>query len=217
MQKNYIVFFDLDDTILAVNSGRILIKECYRKGIISRGKLLKAYKLSILHKTRIKSSRSSSLSMIKWLEGAEARFMHEYSYKVIDELLIPYIRPEIRKEIDLHRKNGSRIVMLSAALTFIVKPIAEFLKFDDFICSDPEVQNGFYTGKPNGPVCIDDEKEIQIREYCLKHNVELSDVWFYGDAWSDRFALSIVGHPVCVQPDSRLLRLSRKNSWRVLE
>ncbi|MFC0876740.1 HAD family hydrolase [Saccharicrinis sp. FJH2] len=217
MHKNYIAFFDLDETILTVNSGRILVKECYRNGIMSRGDLLKAYWLSVLHKLKIKSSRRSSLSMIKWLKGTEAKFMQEFTDKVVDEQLISFIRPEIMEEIQTHRKSGGRIVMLSAALTFIVKPIAEYLKFDDYICSDPEVENGHYTGKPNGPVCIEDEKEKQIREYCQRYKVELPDVWFYGDSWSDRFALNVVGNPVCVQPDSRLLKLSRDNKWRVIE
>lgn len=217
MQNNYVAFFDLDYTVLTVNSGRILIKECYRKGLMSRSEVLRAYWLSILYKTRIKSSRSSSLSMIKWLKGVEANLMQEFSNHTINDLLIPFIRPEIREEINTHRKKGGKIIMLSAALTFIVKPMAEFLNFDDYFCSDPEVKNGVYTGLPNGPVCIDDEKEIQIREYCLRNKVELTDVWFYGDSWPDRFALNIVGHPVCVQPDSRLLNLARENNWRVIE
>ncbi|MFB6342963.1 HAD family hydrolase [Saccharicrinis sp. FJH62] len=217
MHKNYIAFFDLDETILAVNSGRILVKECYRNGVMSRSDLLKAYWLSILHKLKLKSSRRSSLSMMKWLKGTEAKFMQEFTDKVVEEKLVSFIRPEIKKEIHTHRENGSRIVMLSAALTFIVKPIAEYLKFDDYICSDPEVENGYYTGNPNGPVCIDDEKEKQIREYCQQNKVVLSDVWFYGDSWSDRFALNIVGHPVCVQPDSRLLKRSKEKNWRVIE
>ncbi|MBN1115929.1 MAG: HAD-IB family hydrolase [Bacteroidales bacterium] len=214
MNKKYIAFFDLDDTILSVNSGRILIKACYSKGLITRGDLLKAYWLSILFKLRIKSSRSTSLSMIKWLKGTEAKFMQDFTGRVVNDLLISFIRPEIREEINTHQKNGGKLVMLSAALTFIVKPIAEFLNFDDYICSNPEVENGYYTGKPNGPVCVDNEKEIQIREYCRRYKVELPDVYFYGDSWSDRFALKIVGHPVCVQPDSRLLKLSVKNKWK---
>lgn len=217
MTKKHIAFFDMDGTILAVNSGRILIKECYRKGLMTRGDLLKAYWLSFQHKTRMKSSRNSSLAMIKWLKGAEAKLMYEFSQRVINDFLISCVRPEIRKEIDQHRENGARIVMLSAALTFIVKPIAEYLNFDDYICSDPEVENGFYTGLPNGTLCIDEEKEIRIREYCLKHQIELSNVWFYGDSWPDRFAMKIAGHPVCVQPDKRLLKLSRLNNWRVME
>jgi HAD superfamily hydrolase (TIGR01490 family) len=216
MPSKYAAFFDLDDTVLAVNSGRILLRECYQKGIMSRGELLRAYWLSILHKTRMKSSRSSSLSMILWLKGVKAEFMQEFSARVAQEQLLSSVRPEMREEISRHRKNGGRIVMLSAALTFIVKPIAEYLKFDDYICSDPEVENGFYTGLPNGPICIDDEKETQIREYCRRHGIDLSEAWFYGDSWPDRFALGIVGHPVCVCPDKRLFKLSVKKNWPVI-
>jgi len=216
MQKPYVAFFDLDETILAVNSGRILIKECYRKGLMSRGELLRAYWLSVLHKTRIKSSRSSFLSMISWLKGTEAALMQEFSDRVVEDLLLPHIRSEIRDEINRHRKNGGRIVILSAALTFIVKPMAGFLHFDDFICSDPAVEKGVYTGLPNGTVCIDDEKETRIREYCLQSQIDLADVWFYGDSWPDRFALNAVGHAVCVQPDKRLLKLAMQNNWRVI-
>lgn len=216
MTPKYIAFFDLDGTILSENSGRILIKECYRKGVMSRLEILKAVWLSILYKMGFKSDKSTSLSMIKWLKGTEAKFMQDFTHKMTDDILVSFIRPEILEEIRIHRNNGGKIVLLSAALTFIVKPIAEFLNFDEYICTDPEVKNGYFTGLPNGSVCIEDEKEKHIRGYCQEHGADLSQSWFYGDSWADRFAMQTVGHPIAVQPDRQLLKHSSQNGWTVI-
>lgn len=213
----YVAFFDMDDTILSVNSGKILIKECYRQGVMSFTDLLNAYILSILHKLRLKSSIKSSRSMIKWLKGTNARLMEEFAGKVVNDQLIGLIRPAIAEEIEYHHRQGAKVVMLSAAMNFITKPIGNELALDDIICSDLEVNNGLYTGNPKGNICIDEEKELRVREYCLNKGYDLESTFYYGDSFSDRFVMKIVGNPVCVEPDSRLLKLSKKNNWKRMD
>jgi phosphoserine phosphatase len=43
----------------------------------------------------------------------------------------------------------------------------------------------------------------------------VDDAWYYGDAIIDQPALSIVGHPVCINPDHKLKRVAEKNKWTV--
>ena len=54
--NKHIAFFDLDRTLVSVNSGKVLIKTAYSKGYISRSGLIKAYWLSFLYKYELRDT-----------------------------------------------------------------------------------------------------------------------------------------------------------------
>ncbi len=51
--KSYIAFFDLDDTLIRANSGKLLVRGAYEKGMMSLPDLIKALWLSFLYKFRL--------------------------------------------------------------------------------------------------------------------------------------------------------------------
>jgi HAD superfamily phosphoserine phosphatase-like hydrolase len=107
-------------------------------------------------------------------------------------------------------------VILSSALKPICIEIAKILDIDDIICSDLEVKDGYLTGRPIGRLCFGEEKMIRLKEYCERNNAQASEAWYYGDSITDLPALSIVGNPVCVNPDNKLRMVAGKRGWRIL-
>ena len=95
--------------------------------------------------------------------------------------------------------------------------VAEHFRLDDIICSDLEVVNGLYTGKSVGAYCFREEKAVRLKDYCEKNNSAPELSWYYGDSIDDLPALDIVGNPVCVNPDKKLLKVARQKGWRVYE
>ncbi|MFC1670752.1 hypothetical protein ACFL20_10190, partial [Spirochaetota bacterium] len=67
--KSYIALFDLDNTIISGNTGKMLVKEAYKSKIISTFNLAEGIFLSMLHKYRIVSSKYAIKRMAKWLQG----------------------------------------------------------------------------------------------------------------------------------------------------
>jgi hypothetical protein len=49
----YIAFFDVDNTILKINSGEAFLRRAYKNGLLSTWKLIKAYYLAILYRLKI--------------------------------------------------------------------------------------------------------------------------------------------------------------------
>ena len=68
------------------------------------------------------------------------------------------IRPAIIAEIKRHRENQASVVLLSSAITPICSVVAQYLELDDYICSEFEVVDGLYTGRPLGTICYSEEK-----------------------------------------------------------
>ena len=55
-----------------------------------------------------------------------------------------------------------------------------------------------------------------IREYAEREGINLSESYAYSDSISDLPMLSIVGHPVAVNPDFRLKQTALQHDWAIL-
>jgi HAD superfamily hydrolase (TIGR01490 family) len=214
--KNYIVFFDIDRTITGEISGNALTKRAYKKGLLSTSDLLYALYLSLLYKLKLKDPLKIIGTMTGWVKGISEQAMSELCTEVFEEVLLPSVFPEVRSEIQSHKENNGKVVILSSALRPISQKLSENLEMDDIICSDLEVKDGYMTGRPIGRLCFGKEKEVRLKMYCETHKFQTSDAWYYGDSISDLPALLSVGNPVCVNPDKNLKKIAHQRGWKIL-
>jgi HAD superfamily hydrolase (TIGR01490 family) len=214
--KSYIAFFDLDRTILSINSGSVLVREAYKSGLMSITDLLNAIYLSWLYKFRLRETTLIISGMGKWLKGLTADEVNSLAKHVVNKHLVNAIRPEIYSEIKFHKEHNAEIVILSSVMIEICRLIGSHLEADNFICTTMEILDGFYTGHPEKNFCFDDEKRVRLMEYCEFRNYNPGESYYYGDSISDLPALEAVGHQVCVEPDRKLASIARERDWRVI-
>jgi len=212
----YAAFFDLDDTLIRVNSGKVLVGEAYRQGLMRKRDILLGLYLSILYKLNLAHSTKIIERMAFWLKGLDEEKIIELSEKICKEVLYREISDTMLSEMDIHRRNNAKIVLLSAALPYICKPIAKYLNMDDVICSSLQVEDGKFTGLPEGQLVFGEEKKIQIKAYCKQHGLILADAFCYADSFSDLPVLEMAGNPVAVRPDRRLGNVAKRRGWRVI-
>jgi HAD superfamily hydrolase (TIGR01490 family) len=216
LTKPYTVFFDLDRTIIRSNSGKTLIWYALKKGLMSKVNLVKGISLSILFKLNLRNHIKIIGTITNWLKGVPESTINELSAEIFRNNLFDSINPEIETEITSHRKNNAGCVILSASILPICQTIADYLMFDDIICSNLEVDNGIFTGRPSGKFCFGEEKVVRLLEYCKLNSIDLESSWYYGDSISDLPVLSIVGNPICVNPDRKLKRVADKRGWQII-
>jgi len=212
----YLAAFDLDRTILPVNSSKLILTAARKNGLMSRWQLSQAigyfiiYKFDLLEPTRIVNA------MMGWLKGMKEEDVIRINNELIIPTLIKTIRPEMKAEIEYHKNHNAKVIILSSALPYLCNPISNHLGMDDVICSHLEVVNGRFTGKSIGSLVYKHEKQVQMAAYCEKHKFSLNTAWYYGDAFTDRFVLSAVGNPVCVKPEIKLRLRAKKRGWKVM-
>jgi len=216
MNPTYIAAFDLDKTILSVNSAKLVVQVSRKAGIMQNKDFRMAVWYSVLYKLDLCDPNKLVHSMALWLKGLK----EEYIREIIDTRVIPqvlaHIRPEIKEEMDAHRKRGGRLVLLSSAMNYLCEPVVRHLDMDDLVCSRMEVRNGLFTGHPHGKLVFGKEKLKQMKDYCSTKNFDLDRAWYYGDAMTDRFILEGVGNPVCVKPELALRRLAKRKNWTII-
>lgn len=213
--KSYIAFFDLDDTLIRANSGKLLARSAYKQGMMSLQDLIKAVWLLLLYKLSLLDSEKIIAGMVKWLAGVPEKRVSDLSSELFEKHLCPKITEEARSEIRFHKDKNAAVVILSSALFQICQAAASHLEMDDIICTNIETDGGICTGRTAGKPCFGNEKVSRLKEYCEKNNSKVADAWYYGDSISDLPALKIVGNPVCVNPDKKLLESANKNNWKI--
>jgi len=213
--KKYIAFFDIDDTILNINSTKILVQAARKNGMMSTLSYIKAIYQVLLYRFKLKNALEIIHKMGGWVAG-----IHVDEFNIMVEglnktTIIRAIRPEIIEEIRKHKENNAEIAILSSAVEAICFPLAEFLGIDHVLCSELESVGGRFTGNPVGRFCFGDEKLVRLKEFCSSGNHSVHDAFYYADSIDDLPVLNYVGHPVCVTPDKKLIKFATVRGWTI--
>jgi len=137
--------------------------------------------------------------------------------EMFEDLLKPAIFPKARDLIEEARRSGCKIVLVTGALDFTVRPLLKYLQADDMIANKMQYVGGIATGKVIPPIIEGANKAYAVREYCVREKLALEKSYAYSDSASDYAMLAIVGRPTAVNPDIRLRALARAYQWPILD
>ncbi len=215
-QRGQAAFFDLDRTLIAVNSAALWIRYEYAQGRISRGQLAEAvfwfagYRVGLVEVEV--GIRRAAASMRGRVEAEVDAAVQAW----FDDAISPTFLVEGREAVEAHRAQGHAVVLLTSSSPYISGLVQKELNLDDVLCTRFEVKDGVFTGRIVPPVCYGEGKVAAASAWALEAGVDLSRSYFYTDSHSDLPMLDAVGHPRVVNPDPRLARVARKRGWRVL-
>ncbi len=213
--KKYAAFFDLDKTIISVNSARYIALYARKNGLLSKADIISGLYYSLLYKSGALSTENLMLIMTKWLENVDALRLKQVFDDLSRFLVDNAIRAKARQAVSFHREQSARTAILSASVKDVCEPLRRRLKMDDIICTEMRMDNGVYSGEVSGKYCYGTEKLQRVKSFCRRHRFSLEDAWYYADSIADLSVLRAVGHPVCVTPDRKLKKEARKRGWLI--
>lgn len=113
------------------------------------------------------------------------------------DALVPRLRPDVLALVDWHRRQGHRLVIVSASLAVYLQPLAPRCGFDHALCTALEVgDDGRLTGRFDGPNVRGPEKAAQLAAWMTG---ETGPIWAYGDSAGDHHLLSAATHALRVR------------------
>jgi HAD superfamily hydrolase (TIGR01490 family) len=208
-------FFDMDRTVLRVNSGTRWIRFLRRRGEISRFQLLRAFGWALQYKLAVLDMETLSRRLVADLQGDSEADMIAKCEQWYREEIEATIAPAARRAIDAHRSEGEHVVLLTSATPYIAEPLARTLGLDAVLCSRLEVEGGRFTGRIVAPLCFGPGKVEWAEKWAGETRVDLDGSAFYTDSYNDLPMMLRVGRPVAVNPDLRLGRIARRRGWRI--
>lgn len=211
-----LAFFDLDLTILAVNSATLWVRRERREGRIKRSTLVEAaFWLGAYHLGLSRVERGV-LKAISTLKGADEKDLERRTGLFWEEECLGRVRPGAREALRKHKEQGDRCVLLTSSSIYLSRLACTELGIPEARCTTFELQDGIFTGRANLPLCFGEGKLVHAQASAEQAGESLSQAWFYTDSLTDLPVLEAVGHPVCVHPDPRLAREARRREWEIV-
>lgn len=148
-------------------------------------------------------------------EGVSEDRLLSLAEEAFDTVIKPRIYPAAKDFVKASTDKGQDVVLVSGALDFLMKFLADHLGATDVIANRLEIKDRFATGKLLRPVVAGPEKAKLIRDHARSRGHNLDECFAYSDSYSDVPMLSIVGYPAAINPDRKLLLLAQAYHWPV--
>lgn len=212
-------FFDLDKTVLATSSSMALRDPLRRAGLITRrgaaiGVLIHLPYLLRGADEHLMERMRDSLGVLA--RGWDAALLESTVADALSGSIDPVCHTEALDLIALHRAAGHDVVIASASVEQMVRPIAAMLGADHAIGSVAETgEDNAFTGRITH-FNHGQDKALACAQLAHEQGWDLAHCFAYSDSVTDLPLLEIVGHPVAVNPDRGLREAARERDWQVL-
>lgn len=183
-----IAFFDFDGTITSSDTlFRFILfskgKLRFYAGMLLLSPVFLGYKLGL-----IANWRAKEMVLAWFFRGIPESELLATGEKFAGRVIPGIIRSEAREAIDYHRRNGHVMVVVTASLSFWIKPWCDDQGLA-LIATEPEFMNGKFTGKFLGRNCHGKEKVSRIVGTYDLHRFET--IYAYGDNIADLEMLNL--------------------------
>jgi HAD superfamily hydrolase (TIGR01490 family) len=212
-------FFDLDRTLMSGSSAYYFAKAAYREGLLPRRRMVADTFGSIVFKlVGATDEQSTALRdrILATVAGTRAEDFARLVPGVVEELL-PHIRPESQALLDMHEEAGRDVYIISASPVEVVRELAKALELEGGLGTEAEIVDDVYTGRLAAPFSYGEGKAEVVRKLVADHGYDLTQCYAYADSISDLPILSLVGHPVAVNPDRSLMSVAHRRGWPIVE
>ena len=215
-----LALFDLDNTLLAGDSDYEWARFLVSRGIVDgpsyeakNDYFYSEYKAGTLDITAFLEFQLSPLARhsMEQLQAWHAEFMRER--------VLPMIMPAARALVARHTAAGDLCAVITATNAFVTAPITRELGVGHLIATQPEVEEGRYTGRWLGTPCFQHGKITCLDQWLAAQGRTLAGFeqsWFYSDSRNDLPLLERVSTPVAVDPDDTLRAVAAERGWPII-
>lgn len=211
-------FFDLDKTIIATSSSSAFGRTFLSEGLLTRTDAVRAAYAQLLFQIGGADERQTSRlrdALSELIAGWDVAKVRGIVQETVHEHIDPVVYAEALDLIRRHQLNGRDVIIVSASVEDVVKPIADLLGADGVLASTLEVKDGKYTGGITSYM-YGQAKADAIADLADRRDYDLRGSYAYSDSVTDVPMLSIVGHGFAVNPDRALRRAAITHGWGML-
>lgn len=207
-------FFDMDRTVLEIDTGMSWMRFLRRRGELSALHMLRALYWSALYKLAVLDLESLASRLVADMRGDYESELVAKSRLWFHSDVVHRVAPRARRAIAHHRAAGDKIVLLTGATQFAAEAVGQALEMDHTLSTRIEVVDGRFTGRLE-QLCFGQHKVRVAERFAAEHDVDLHSSIFYSDSYNDLPMFTRVGEAVAVNPDARLQVHALRSGWRI--
>jgi len=207
-----LVFFDMDDTLLAGDAEAAWAKHMAENGLMQDEDFEE--KIRRFDEDYRRGDLDFSvyteflLSPIKGMTVQEVQdIVQPFCLTIVEEF------KDSTSQGLLDKHSSDECLITSGTLSFIVKEVASLLGVKIFFGTDPEIKEGCYTGRISGNPNFGEEKVTKIKKWLGDRSVTKTVA--YSDSINDLPLLNFSSKAVVLNPDSKLREVAISLGWEI--
>jgi HAD superfamily hydrolase (TIGR01490 family) len=212
-----LAIFDLDNTLIAGDSDHLWGQFVCEQGLVDSAsfardneRFYRDYQAGSLD---IDAYLRFALGPLKGRSPEELAPLHR---QFMLEKIEPILLPQALGLINSHRRQGHRLLVVTATNHFITRPIVDVLGIADLLACEAGMSEGRYTGEPIGIPSYHSGKVVRLQAWLQEQQLDLAGSWFYSDSHNDLPLLERVDYAVAVDPDPTLKARARESGWPII-
>lgn len=217
--RRSVAFYDLDGTLVDLNLVHVTLFVLANLGEWT-GRLSHilgfAGRIPRLYLAEQRDRRLLNVALFEVFKGVSRDRLTILGEEYCERILISHLYPEAVGLLHDNRATGLEPVLVTGSPDFIVDPIARHLGVTDFAANRLAFSRGRATGRMREPVMAGSEKAQWCARYAAERRIDLATCWGYADSYYDLSFLSVLGHPVAVNPDRRLEATALQRQWPIV-
>jgi HAD superfamily hydrolase (TIGR01490 family) len=211
-----LVVFDLDHTLMKVNTSYCFVKTLYRQGILSMGILLRAALIKLRFYTSSMTLEGvHNLVFDRMLKGFSLETLEKNLDTLMNRLLPGQLYLPAYQELARAQNQGDYTALLSSSPDFLVRRFASYFGIDS-------AEGTVYGIDRKRCLCkiarlmVGTQKRGCLLALQKQLGIPREHVVVYSDSHDDIPLLMEAGEAVAVNPDRKLAKFARQQSWRVI-
>ena len=219
LPEDCLVFSDVDNTLLSGASVYLFGLEAWRQGFISWRHVLPAlidqrhFVRTGENERRMANTRERALALVA------GRTMQDFlgvAHSAWENRMRSRLFPEMVNLLTRHRDRGHRVLLATASPTELGEVIASGMGVDGALGTRLARDGDVFTGAIEGDLLHGPKKAEAALALAHQLGVPSEQLVAYSDSAADLPLLEGVGHPVAVNPDTRLYQVATDRNWPII-
>jgi HAD superfamily hydrolase (TIGR01490 family) len=212
-------FFDVDNTIMRGSSlfhlAVGLAKRKYFKAREISGFARKQVKFVLSGSEDMEDMASATEAALSFVQDRSVSELEALAEDIFDTEMVDKLIPGTLALAQGHLDADQQVWLVTATPRELAAVIARRLGLTGALGTVARSNGGVYTGSLDGPPLHGLAKAEAVRALAEAEGLDLAACSAYSDSVNDVPMLSLVGHPVAVNPDPELRAHARQNDWRI--
>lgn len=212
-----LAIFDLDNTLLSGDSDYLWGQHLCDLGVVDRDHY-EACNLQFYED--YKEGRLDIMDFLAFslrpLAENDLANLQRWRADFVKQRIEPLIGEPARELVESHRQAGDTLLIITATNSFVTRPIADLFGIEHLIATEPEQQDGHFTGRVAGTPSFREGKVQRLEQWLADSGHDLAGASFYSDSHNDLPLLQRVDRPVAVDPDQALRTHAERAGWPII-